>query len=139
MFYYGLTSNTVYIIALLIAVVSLYIFFKKLHNQTVTANHGKLLCLSVVVVAGLLYVASDLKSSINTRQASDLEKFYETSIQHTIAGTDFRNAMSNLANRNGVVVTAQQSYVGTELYVDYVKKEDWNKLAKIYNQSNLPN
>jgi len=138
LFYFGLSSTTAYAIALLLAVVSLYLFFKQLHNQTVTATHGKLLCTSAVVVVALLYVANDLKSPVTSHQASNLEKFYQTSIEYTTLGADFRNAMSDLAEKNGAVVTAQQSYKGTDYYTDYVKKEDWNSLAKVYNESNLP-
>lgn len=137
-FYFGLTSTVAYLVAVTIALTSLYFFFKNLHNQTVTAGHGKLLCFCAGVVACLLYIADDLKSPINELQARNLERFYDTSIEYRTNGADFRQEMSDLAKKNGVVVTAQFSYIGTDLYTQYVTKNDWNKLAKIYNQSNLP-
>ena len=47
--------------------------------------------------------------------------------------------MSDLAEKNHVLVDGDFSYLGSDIYMDYVTKKDWNDLAKIYNNSNIPN
>lgn len=100
------------------------------------------LTLSVVVFIGALFcqhASNELSNTISHNDASRLQTYYKNSIEYSSNGYDFRAAMADLAEENQVLVDGDFSYIGSDIYMDYVTKKDWNDLAKIYNKSDIPN
>lgn len=100
------------------------------------------LTLSVFVFIGALFcqhASNELDATISHNDASRLQGYYKKSAEYSRNGYDFRVAMSDLAEKNHVLVDGDFSYLGSDIYMDYVTKKDWNDLAKIYNNSNIPN
>ncbi len=89
--------------------------------------------LSSALVLALIFVFFDLKSPIDKGKSKELQNALESSYQMRDNGMEFRKAMGDLAKENGVLVDSNTSYLGKDIYVTYIKKSDWNKLAKIYN------
>lgn len=137
-FYYGIHPTIAFLVALVWAILSIYLFFRAINSQRATKNHGYALLGSVMVVSILLYIADDLREPISQTQAIQLDKHLKTSIEYGSLGYEFRKAMGDLAEANGIVTTSDLSHVGNRIYMTYITKQDWNNLAKVYNRSNLP-
>lgn len=136
--YYGIHPLVAIIVALVWASLSVYIFFRLVNSKRATKNHAYALLSSVMVVSLLLYIADDLREPISQTQAIQLDKHLKTSIEYGSLGYEFREAMDDLAEANGIVTTSDLSHVGNRIYMTYITKQDWNNLAKVYNRSNLP-
>ncbi|WP_180061812.1 MULTISPECIES: hypothetical protein [unclassified Acinetobacter] len=136
--YYGIHPLVAIIVALVWASLSVYIFFRLVNSKRATKNHAFGLIGSVFVVALLLYISNDLRKPITDQQATQLDSYLSTSIEYGSLGYEFRDAMDKLAESNGVVTTSELSLIGDQIYTTYLTKHNWNQLAKIYNESNLP-
>ncbi|MEO4091955.1 hypothetical protein ABH307_00660 [Acinetobacter pittii] len=80
----------------------------------------------------------DLTKSIDESRSTELERALTASYNNP-QGEPFRKAMGDLAKERGVLVNSQSSYLGKDIYLTYITKADWNKLAKVYQNLNLPN
>lgn len=137
-FYYGIHPTILLAMAIAIAIVSLWFFFSKLYSNRIKNWNGYILIASICSVAFLLHASRDLREPITDSQAKLLESYYQTSLEYGQLGQDFRNTLEQLAEDNSVLVTTDLSHIGTKIYTTYITKKDWNDLAKVYNQSNLP-
>ncbi|WMY55209.1 hypothetical protein [Escherichia coli] len=77
----------------------------------------------------------DLGRNISKSDAKKIQVAYQESLLSP-AGYDFRDALSNLLDDKGIIVPAELSYIGTDIYSNSFTKEDWNKLAKIHKKTN---
>ena len=116
LFYFGYNPVTIFIISLLIASFAVYFYLKRLNSHTAYTKHTLPMLACVALVSGLFYVANDLTKNISISKAQQLEQYYQTSTEYIRNGAKFREAMSDLAEKNNILVSAKQSYVGTEIY-----------------------
>ena len=96
------------------------------------------LLVSVAIFLGAMYsqyAFYDLGRNISKSDAKKIQVAYQESLLSP-AGYDFRDALSNLLDDKGIIVPAELSYIGTDIYSNSFTKEDWNKLAKIHKKTN---
>lgn len=84
-----------------------------------------------------VFVVSDLNSYIDKSKNAELDDAMKAS-HYYLKGEQFRKYMGDLAKERGVLVDSNTSYIGKDIYLTYITKADWNKLANEYNQLGLP-
>lgn len=129
---FGINPWFLYALLVILAIVGiLLIRFNKLNN---TAGSGV-----GVILAGLAIISgfsfhTYMSKPITNADAKKLDQIYDESYGNPRAEA-FRNEMSELAKKNGVVVSSAFSYSGSDIYIDYISRSDFNRLAKLYDKS----
>lgn len=135
-FYFGVNPYLWLLIACILFAISVYLVLKKVMNNKV--NPQGWLLISVAIFLGAMYsqyAFYDLGRNISKSDAKKIQVAYQESLLSP-AGYDFRDALSNLLDDKGIIVPAELSYIGTDIYSNSFTKEDWNKLAKIHKKTN---
>lgn len=129
-YYFGIDIFYVAVLAILFLVLSIIAAYKYLMKKN---NSWKKISIAApVLTLALGFVFLDLQSSIGNGKAVELQNALNESYKLQ-NGIKFRKAMGDLAKENGVLVDANTSYLGKDIYLTYIKKSDWNKLSKIYS------
>lgn len=131
LYYYGLDIKYLALLTVIFAVLSgiaIYNFF--IQNKK-PWNFPAFIFPIITLV--MVFTFFDLKSPIDNDKATELQTALETSRQIPNGGMEFNKAVGDLAKENGVLVDGNTSYIGKDIYVTYIKKSDWNRLAKMYN------
>lgn len=129
-YYFGIDISYVAVLAILFLILSIIAVYKYLMKNN--NSWKKITIAAPVLTLALAFVFLDLQSSIGNGKAVELQNALNKSYKLQ-NGVKFRKAMGDLAKQNGVLVDANTSYLGKDIYLTYIKKSDWNKLSKIYS------
>jgi len=131
-YFFGINPLFLYSFLAVLAVVGiLLIRFNKLNNTT-GSGIGVIL-IGLALISGISF-KSYMSKPISSADAKKLDLVYDESYGNPQAEA-FRNEMSDLAKKNGIVVSSAFSYTGSDIYVDYITRSDFNRLAKLYDES----
>lgn len=129
---FGINSLFLYAFLAVLAVVGiLLIRFNKLNNTT--GSGVGVILIGLALIIGISF-NSYMNKPISESDAKKLDFVYDETYGNPQADA-FRTEMSHLAQENGIVVSSAQSYVGSNIYRDYITRSDWNKLTKLYEES----
>lgn len=129
---FGINPWFLYAFLVVLAIVGiLLIRFNKLNNTT--GSGVGVILLGLALISGISF-KSYMGKPISHADAKKLDLVYDESYGNPLA-EPFRNEMADLAKKNGVVVSSAFSYVGSDIYVDYITRSDFNRLAKLYDKS----
>lgn len=129
---FGINPWFLYAFLMVLAILGiLLIRFNKLNNTT-SSGIG-VIFIGLALISGISF-NSYMSKPISESDAKKLDLVYDETYGNPKADA-FRTEMSNLAQANGIVVSSAQSYVGSNIYRDYITRSDWNKLTKLYEES----
>lgn len=129
-YYFGYSSWLYGAIFLLLVSLAAVLLWKSNSNKTKLYTSFVMFALAAVA----FFIAVDLRTSINDRNATQLQAALDDSLNYPLNGRKFRTAMTDLAKEKGVLVDSNTSYIGKDIYLTYITIDDFNKLAKIYNE-----
>ncbi|WP_151869215.1 hypothetical protein [Acinetobacter soli] len=134
LYYFGISKTLWFGMAVVVLLAILYFIFRNVINNDLTRNK---IYSAIVAFCGcmtLLYISEDLDNHISKSDASKLQNYYVNSLNNA-NGYDFKKELSDLMDQKHVLLYGDMSYLGSDIYTQYVSKNDWNRLAKIYNKT----
>lgn len=134
LYYFGISETLWFGMAVVVLLAIFYFIIRNILDNDLTRNK---IYASVVAFCGCMimaFISEDLDNPISKADAVKLQTYY-TNSQNNVNGYDFKKALSDLMDQKHVVVYGELSYIGSDIYTQYVTKNDWNRLAKIYNKS----
>ncbi len=136
-YYFGLNLYIWIALAFVFLNAGVYIFWRYTSNKTKLKRNSVLISLGL---SFMIFVLSfDLSNSyIDESKSIELERALTASKIYP-EGEKFRKAMGDLAKEKGILVDSDTSYLGKDIYLTYITKSDWNKIAKVYNGLGMPN
>ncbi|MFK6685767.1 hypothetical protein ABTF02_12470 [Acinetobacter baumannii] len=131
-YFFGINPWFLYAFLAVLAVVGiLLIRINKLNNTT--GSGVGVIFIGLAIISGFSF-HSYMSKPISSADAKKLDLVYDETYGNPRAEA-FRNEMSELAKKNGVVVSSAFSYAGSDIYIDYITRSDFNRLAKLYEES----
>lgn len=136
-YYFGL--NLYVWIALAVAFIGASVYFVYLYSKNKTKLKRNCFLVSFGITFMFSVLAFDLNNSyIDESKSIELDRALTASKIYP-EGEKFRKVMGDLAKDKGILVDSDTSYLGKDIYLTYITKSDWNKIAKVYNSLGMPN
>jgi len=131
-YFFGINPWFLYAFLVVLAIVGILLIRFNKFNNTTGSGVGVIL-IGLAIISGFSF-HSYMSKPISSADAKKLDLIYDESYGNPQAEA-FRNEMSDLAKKNGIVVSSAFSYSGSDIYVDYITRSDFNRLAKLYDES----